>query len=1066
MTENDYLTQYYEKAAGFQFSNESVSRLIAQLTNKFPYMHFCEIGAGTGGATKPILERIDDKFASYTYTDISSAFFEEGSQKVQAWQNKIIFKTLNIEEEPEAQGFTPHTYDCIVAANVLHATKSLETTMRNVRSLMKPGGYLILYEGLGNEVMRFGAVMGGLPGWWVGRDEGRRYAPTITLDEWDALFKRTGFTGVEASTPMIDKVSVAHTIFCTMATDDDIESFRNPLAIQPSQTVGQPLVVLGGKTETVAAIANDVISALRPHFDSIITVESLDNVPDVPPNSHILGLAECDGAVFENISDTCWRNLQKLLTDSKSILWVTYGAHETQAYGAMSIGLFRNLYYEMLGTDVHLLDFEDNGSIDADTIIRLALQIQKMDRLKADGKADSVLWAVEPEVRVKSGKLEIHRIQPDEERNARLNSARRPITTLASVATHTGMRLLSSGNSYTLKEEYLPAQGVATDTVIVHISTSSISSIKTPVGFVFVCLGKISGTGQTVLCFSSSNASRVSVHRSWTIPIDVDVVVDRQYLSFVVGDLFNHQIMKYVPDVGDLLVHEPDTGHASLLAKQMALQGRTAYFTSAQQDLEYRKGNWRYIHGGSTNAAIASVLPANISFYLDATTGSEGSSTLGFRIGAALPLTCEKLKLSSLLDRESSRLPVHAPESIVELLRRVKAFASSQFSGVPDGAPLETIPLKVLLSSTSRMFGPVSLVEWRNDSLVPLSYEQITSRPDLFRPNRTYWLAGLSGDLGRSLADFMAAHGARHIVISSRNPPIENKWVQWHKSRGTELALLKWSVYYLRYQSQYYADFSHSDMTSSTSIKSVYDDIVDTMPPIAGVANGAMVLCDRLYTQMSSSEFLTVTRPKVEGTIYLDAIFGEDNPNKLDWFIAFSSIIATRGNPGQANYAAANCFMKVLVTQRRARGLAGSSIDISRVQGVGYVERELRTDRLTKEQKDRLVAGSMSMPMSESDMHQLLAEAIISGRSASGLDHEIITGLAPVEREKMSVNLWPRNPMFGLLLRDKEERVVDVGIREAQVPVRKLLEETKSEKDVLKVLKGNPSFTALLLLLG
>ncbi|KAH7340064.1 hypothetical protein BKA66DRAFT_479325, partial [Pyrenochaeta sp. MPI-SDFR-AT-0127] len=520
MTENDYLTQYYEKAAGFQFSNESVATLIAQLTNKFPYMHFCEVGAGTGGATKPILDRIDNKFASYTYTDISSAFFEEGSQKVQAWQHKIIFKTLNIEEDPEAQGFTPHTYDCIVAANVLHATKSLETTMRNVRSMMKPGGYLVLYEGLGNEVMRFGAVMGGLPGWWVGRDDGRRYAPTITLDEWDALFKRTGFTGVETSTPMIDKVSVAHTIFCTMATNDDIEGFQNPLANQPNQTVGQPLVVLGGKTEIVAATANSLISALQLHFDSIITVESLDDVPDIPPKSHILGLAECDGAVFENISEARWSNLQKLLTDSKSILWVTCGAHASQSYGAMSVGIFRNLYYEMLGTDVHLLDFEDNGSIDANVIAKLALQIQKMDRLKAEGRVDAVLWTVEPEVRVKDGRLQIHRIEPDEQRNARLNSARRPITELASIATHAGMRLLSHGNSYTLTEEYLLLQDITIDTLTVQVSTSSISSIKTPAGFAFVCLGKISGTGQTVLCLSGSNASRISVHRSWTIPID------------------------------------------------------------------------------------------------------------------------------------------------------------------------------------------------------------------------------------------------------------------------------------------------------------------------------------------------------------------------------------------------------------------------------------------------------------------------------------------------------------------------------------------------------------------
>lgn len=104
-------------------------------------------------------------------------------------------------------------------------------------------------------------------------------------------------------------------------------------------------------------------------------------------------------------------------------------------------------------------------------------------------------------------------------------------------------------------------------------------------------------------------------------------------------------------------------------------------------------------------------------------------------------------------------------------------------------------------------------------------------------------------------------------------------------------------------------------------------------------------------------------------------------------------------SPGQANYAAANCCMKALINQRRSHGLAASSVDISRVVGVGYVDRELKIEgRLTKEQKDRLVTGSMSLPMSESDLHQAFAEAIIAGRSGSDMNTEIITGIAPVSR--------------------------------------------------------------------
>lgn len=147
--------------------------------------------------------------------------------------------------------------------------------------------------------------------------------------------------------------------------------------------------------------------------------------------------------------------------------------------------------------------------------------------------------------------------------------------------------------------------------------------------------------------------------------------------------------------------------------------------------------------------------------------------------------------------------------------------------------------------------------------------------------------------------------------------------------------------------------------------------------------------------------------------------------------------------------------MKALINQRRSHGLAASSVDISRVFGVGYVDRELRVEgRLTKEQKDRLVTGSMSLPMSESDLHQAFAEAIVAGRPGSHMNPEIITGIAPVSRETANMNLWPGNPKFGLLVRDEGEVIIETGTQTAQVPVRKLLQEARTMDEVGTVVKS------------
>ena len=104
----------------------------------------------------------------------------------------------------------------------------------------------------------------------------------------------------------------------------------------------------------------------------------------------------------------------------------------------------------------------------------------------------------------------------------------------------------------------------------------------------------------------------------------------------------------------------------------------------------------------------------------------------------------------------------------------------------------------------------------------------------------------------------------------------------------------------------------------------MHEEICLKFPAIAGVAIGALVLRDQGFSDMDLETFQMVVKPKVDGTLFLSELFQE---NTLDFFIAFSSVVATLGNNGQSAYSAANSFTKTLVNQRRERGLAGSVID-------------------------------------------------------------------------------------------------------------------------------------------
>ncbi|KAL0257619.1 putative secondary metabolism biosynthetic enzyme [Diplodia seriata] len=87
-------------------------------------------------------------------------------------------------------------FDVLVCANVLHATCRIRDTLARCRSLLKRDGRLVLAELTDNPVF-MGLMMGPLPGWWLGEDDGRHGGPIITAKEWDAALKDAGFTGVD-----------------------------------------------------------------------------------------------------------------------------------------------------------------------------------------------------------------------------------------------------------------------------------------------------------------------------------------------------------------------------------------------------------------------------------------------------------------------------------------------------------------------------------------------------------------------------------------------------------------------------------------------------------------------------------------------------------------------------------------------------------------------------------------------------------------------------------------------------------------------------------------------------
>lgn len=225
----------------------------------------------------------------------------------------------------------------------------------------------------------------------------------------------------------------------------------------------------------------------------------------------------------------------------------------------------------------------------------------------------------------------------------------------------------------------------------------------------------------------------------------------------------------------------------------------------------------------------------------------------------------------------------------------------------------------------------------------------------------------------------------------------------------------------------------------------VVDEIKTTLPPIAGVANAAMVLHDVLFSDMSFDQMQECLQPKIDGTNHLAEAFHHD---KLDFFIMFSSIMCVRGNAGQSNYAAANAYMVGLANQRRKRGLAASAVDISQVHGVGYIERR---DQSIKEHLTR----TGYMVISESDIHHMFAETIRAGYPDLGAYPIVTTGISGTRSEQgAQLAIGVDDPRFSHCIANAGGANVKKDEKSATLPVSEQLAGATSTDEALEIIKG------------
>ncbi|MGB8192416.1 MAG: condensation domain-containing protein, partial [Chitinophagaceae bacterium] len=164
-------------------------------------LRILEVGAGTGATSEVIFKKLAPfkDHIEYVYTDLSKSFLLHAEQTYRELAPYLQTVMFDIEQSPFRQGLQTGDYDIVIGANVVHATKDIANTLRNIKAVLKKDGLLILNE-LGRTELFTTLTFGLLDGWWLYEDKELRLkgSPGLSFRQWTVVLAEEGFYNTKA----------------------------------------------------------------------------------------------------------------------------------------------------------------------------------------------------------------------------------------------------------------------------------------------------------------------------------------------------------------------------------------------------------------------------------------------------------------------------------------------------------------------------------------------------------------------------------------------------------------------------------------------------------------------------------------------------------------------------------------------------------------------------------------------------------------------------------------------------------------------------------------------------
>ncbi|KAK7757127.1 hypothetical protein SLS62_000674 [Diatrype stigma] len=953
-----------------EYYAESISRMYDQrmvtyfqlLSHQTPGQKILEVGAGTGSLTSHVLSTLQGiegrtggiAFAEYAYTDVSPAFFEKARERFASHQERMKFRTLDLEEDVTSQGYERETYDVVLAGSVLHATKNLAATLRNLRQVLKPGGHLIFHETTAPSCFVMGFSFGVLPGWWRSEEKFRARGPTITESKWDVLLRDNGFTGNDLA--IRDYQDDAAHYYSIIAS-----SVEHAMPVSTEKF--NVLVVVDDGNNYQSDVASALVDV---HFNSS------EYQPQVIPFSQlvhtkqrtvdcIVFLTDMGRSMLAQLSEPAFKCIQSCVQLSKGLLWVTSSDTATRSgrtshphpYHGLKDGFLRALRSEFNNKRIVSLSLEDTRDMSNEIA-----QIAKVFALTFRAQSPEVEYVV------RDGLTLTGRMVEEVAMNKDLNSSIVPQVRIEPWAVGPPLKLDigSRGLMDTMRfvEDYDHNTPLGPHDVEIEAKAWGVNFRD-----IFLALGRLDedGLGSDCTGIVTRAGSQCKLRPGDRVCTAI-VGCMRMYprgeedSMFKIPDSlsFDEACATIYPgltawyslvDIARLqkgekvLIHAASGGTGQVAIQVAQMLGAEVFATVGydhkkklliekygipedhifySRNTDFAKGIMRVTGGYGVDIVLNSLVGEGLRASWECIAAYGRFIEIGkadINANASLPMagfarnvtfSAVDLHHVSLYNKGLGRRLLH---KVVELIKDGSIYCPKPLHLYGLDEVQDAFRYLQSGKNTGRIIIKV-------DRSTKVKKHLINHRNWSFDSEATYLIAGGLGGIGRSMLKWMASKGAKNLIVPSRSGVASRAAVEVVDElvkQGIKVVAPK------------------CDVSSRDSLLHVIEDSTRAMPPIRGCINAAMVLQDSIFENMTHAQWERTIRSKVDSSWNLHALL----PKELDFFVLLSSIAGVIGNPGQSNYAAGCTFQDSLARYRNRNGQRAASIDLGLMRTIGII---------------------------------------------------------------------------------------------------------------------------------